>query len=112
MCGDIAASDFLLFLSAILIVEVLCCGLRNCTVMKERDKKEASQAEDIACGPFCVSPRVPGFCLSFPPAVLGLSPGAGGQGAAVENRPCELEAKAALLAETCRSEKAGGPLCM
>lgn len=75
-------------------------------------EKEISQAKDIACGPFHVSPRVPGFCLSFTPAVLSLSPGAGGQGAAVENGPCELEAKAALLAETCRSEKVGGPLCL
>lgn len=75
-------------------------------------EKEASQAEDVACGPLYVSPRVPGFCLSFTPAVLGLSPGAGAQGAAVENRLCELETKAALLAETCRSEKVGDPLCM
>lgn len=57
-------------------------------------EKEASQAEDIACRSFCVSPRVPGFCLCFTPAVLGLSPGAGGQGAAVEKRICELEATA------------------
>lgn len=75
-------------------------------------EKEAPQAEDIACRPFCASPRVPGFCLSFPPAVLGLNPGAGGQGAAVESSPCELEAKAALLAGTCGSEKIGGPLCL
>lgn len=104
----------------LLIFSLSVSNINSCPVLwaqklhchEGEGEKEASHVKDIACRPFCVSPRVPGFCLCFTPAVLGLSPGAGGQGAAMEKRPYELEAKAALLAETCRGEKVGGPLCL
>lgn len=92
-------------------VVALWQGAQKSDCHKGEGEKEAPRADNTAYRSFCVSARVPGFCLCLTPAVPGLSPGANGQEAVVEKRPCELEATAVLLVEGRSREKAGGLLC-
>lgn len=61
MCGDMDASDFPSVSNINSRGPLLWAQKLHCH--EAEGEKEASQAEDIARGPFCVSPRVPGFYL-------------------------------------------------